>query len=226
MIEALVFDFDGLILETEEPDFLVWQDIYRRHGVELPLSQWSKAVGTSADAFDPCAYLEELCGRPVDRELLFQEALGRYVLEVESRPILPGVLDYLSDARAMGLKLAVASTSSRDWVQGHLTRLGLWHHFDCVKTGDDVTKVKPDPELYIVATKELGVRPQRALALEDSPNGILAAKRAGLYCVAVPNALTRQLPLDHADLRINSLAEVPLRELLARLEEKVKERDP
>jgi len=108
----------------------------------------------------------------------------------------------------------VASSSSRAWFSGHLTRLELSQHFVCIACRDDVPRTKPDPALYLAALAALGVRPEEAIALEDSPNGVLAAKRAGLFCVAVPNLLTRQLPLDHADLQIPSLAAFPLPELL------------
>jgi HAD superfamily hydrolase (TIGR01509 family) len=124
------------------------------------------------------------------------------------------VHDYIAEATHLGIQLAVASSSSRAWVSGHLTRLALSQHFLCIKCRDDVLQAKPDPALYQAALAALGVQPEEAIALEDSPNGILAAKRAGLFCVAVPNLLTRQLPLDHADLQISSLAALPLSELL------------
>src|SRR5262249_54309165 len=121
---------------------------------------------------------------------------------------------YVEAAAGLGLKLAVASSSSRDWVAGHLDRLGLLGHFDVLKCSDDVVQVKPDPGLYRAVLDALGVVPHRAIALEDSPNGIAAAKGAGLFCVAVPNALTGRLVLDGADLRVPSLTELPLAQLL------------
>ena len=125
------------------------------------------------------------------------------------------VHDYLAEAGRLGLHLAVASSSSRAWVHGHLTRLALHQHFFCIKCRDDVSHPKPDPALYQAALEALGVEPQEAIALEDSPNGILAAKRAGLFCVAVPNPLTSQLSLAQADLQVASLADLPLTRLLA-----------
>ena len=134
---------------------------------------------------------------------------------IATQAVLPGVHDYLAEAGRLGLHLAVASSSSRAWVHGHLTRLTLHQHFLCIKCRDDVSHPKPDPALYQAALEALGVQPQEAIALEDSPNGILAAKRAGLFCVAVPNALTCQLLLDQADLQISSLAALSLAELLS-----------
>ena len=99
-------------------------------------------------------------------------------------------------------------------MHGHLAERGLLHHFDTIRTGDEVEHTKPDPALYRLATADLGVEPARAVALEDSPNGVAAAKRAGMFCVVVPNALTRQLDLEAADLRVGSLANLPLTELL------------
>ena len=115
------------------------------------------------------------------------------------------------------MKLGMASSSRRKWVNGHLTRLGLIQHFDSIKCADDVQRTKPDPDLYLAALGALGLQGHEAVALEDSPNGIAAAKAAGLFCVAVPNTLTRQLPLDGVDLVLDSLADLPMKDLLERL---------
>jgi len=213
MIRAIVFDFDGLILDTELPEFQSWQTIYQAHGYTLPLAVWATCIGTT-EAFDPYAYLEEQLGRAVDREAVQLRQRQQCDALIAAQAVLPGVHDYIADARRLDLQLGVASSSSRAWVHGHLTRLELHQHFVCIACRDDVPRTKPDPALYQAALAALGVRPEEAIALEDSPNGILAAKRAGLFCVAVPNVLTRQLPLDHADLQIPSLAALPLSELL------------
>ena len=135
---------------------------------------------------------------------------------VAAQPLLPGVLDYIAAAGRLGLRLGVASSSSRDWVVGHLTRLGLDRHFAAVICADDVARTKPDPALYLAALAALDLRPEEAVALEDSPNGIAAAKAAGIFCVAVPNPLTRRLSLAAADLQLASLADLPLDRLLER----------
>jgi HAD superfamily hydrolase (TIGR01509 family) len=214
VIELVVFDFDGLILDTELPVFRCWQEIYADHGCELPFEVWADCIGT-ADTFDPVVDLAARAGRAVDGAAL--DALHRVRTDalIAAETIRPGVLDYLDAARVLGLQLAVASSSSRAWVAGHLARLGVLDRFQVLKCADDVTRVKPDPALYRAACEHLGVQPGRAVALEDSPNGILAAKRAGLFCVAVPNALTGRLALHAADLRIASLRDLPLPELLA-----------
>jgi HAD superfamily hydrolase (TIGR01509 family) len=218
MIRAIIFDFDGLILDTEVPEFQTWQEIYQTYGCELPLEVWAMAIGTSADVFDPYAHLEGLLGRLVEREEIRLKRRQRYTELLNAQSILPGVQAYIADAKRLGLRLGVASSSSRDWVVGHLTQLGLSPYFDCVKCADDVQRVKPDPALYQSVLDTLALPAERAIALEDSPNGIAAAKRAGLLCVAVPNSLTRQLSLAHADLQLDSLADLPLERLLAALQ--------
>lgn len=180
----------------------------------MSLSAWATCIGTSEDAFDPLNFLEAQLGRPVDREAIRGEREQRKTELVEKQPILPGVERYITDAKRLGLKLGLASTSSRDWVTRHLSRLELREQFDCIRCADDVRNVKPDPELYHVVLDALDVRAAEAIALEDSPNGILAAKRAGIFCIAVPNSLTWYLSLDQADLRLTSLADLPLEKLL------------
>jgi HAD superfamily hydrolase (TIGR01509 family) len=217
LIRGLVFDFDGLILDTESPEFTSWRDILHEQGGSLSLKDWAVCIGTS-DVFDPCAHLEAQLGRAVDREALRTERRRRSDALIAAQIPLPGVVERIAEARAMGLKLGVASSSSRRWVEGHLERLGLAPHFECIRCSDHVERVKPDPALYALALEALGLRPEEAVAFEDSPNGILAAKRAGLFCVAVPNEATRLLRLDAADLRLTSLAETSLSELIRDIE--------
>jgi beta-phosphoglucomutase-like phosphatase (HAD superfamily) len=121
----------------------------------------------------------------------------------------------------LGLKVGLASSSSCSWVNGHLERLGLRNYFDILRASDDVQCTKPDPDLYLAALGALGVRVDQAFAIEDSPNGALAAKRAGLFCVAVPNELTRRLSLDHADLRLESLTDMPFERLVQEIERRL-----
>lgn len=215
-MKLLVFDFDGLILDTEVPEFQCWQELFEAHGGRLDLETWAHCIGT-ANVFDPYDHLLQQTGRALDRESLEQRRRTRLEELMAGQDVLPGVCDYLDEAGALGLKLGVASSSSRQWVGRHLTRFGLMDRFHAIRCSDDVQRVKPDPELYRAVCELLGVDPAHAIAFEDSPNGILAAKRAGLTCVAVPNPLTARLDLSGADLRLDSLADLPLSELLRRL---------
>lgn len=225
MIRSIIFDFDGLILETEGPIFQSWQELYQDYGREITIDEWGKIIGTAENTFDPLAALEEQLGQILDRASLVPRRRQRESDLIAIQPVLPGVEDYLKSARRLGLKIGLASSSSCEWVTGHLERLGLLDYFDCIKTADDVQFTKPDPELYQAVLEELGLRPQEAIVFEDSPNGILAAKQAGLICIAVPNALTRQLSTNHADFRLDSLEEMPLDELICRVENEVRRHD-
>jgi HAD superfamily hydrolase (TIGR01509 family) len=132
----------------------------------------------------------------------------------ETRPLLPGVETLLRDAQELGLARAVASSSSCGWVEGWLSRHGIREMLDVVVARDDVTNVKPDPELFLLAARRLGVAPTGCLVFEDSPNGMRAARAAGMPCVGVPNALTRSLPRPEVDLVLESLDQRPLASIL------------
>jgi HAD superfamily hydrolase (TIGR01509 family) len=218
LIRALVFDFDGLILDTEGPIYQSWLEVYQAHDVALPFELWVKTVGSSNQAFQPQQHLEERLGRPLTQQVIDRRVERRVEL-VLAQPLLPGVAGLVDEAGAAGLKVGVASSSSRDWVSGHLERLGLLACFDCIRCRDDVQRVKPEPDLYLAVVDCLGVPASEALAIEDSPNGIAAAKRAGLRCVVIPNPITAGLDLGAADLRLGSLADVTLKQLLDRLGE-------
>jgi HAD superfamily hydrolase (TIGR01509 family) len=217
---ALVFDFDGLILETERPEYQAWSEAYQAHGLELPLELWGDVIGRGPGYFDPLAHLEERLGRPLDRTAIAARQKERHGELIAALEILPGVMEYVRDARDLGMKLAVASSSSRRWVTGHLSRLHL-DCFSCVLCRDDVERTKPAPDLYLAALDCLQVRAEEAIALEDSANGLAAARAAGLTCVAVPTEMTAGLDLSAAHVRLGSLADMPLARLLARLSARV-----
>ena len=178
MIDTLIFDFDGIIIDTETPDYLTWQEVYHSHGVQLERSLWSEFIG-GGDVFDAYQHLEKLTGSRIDREAIREQRRRRYLEIIESKPLLPGVMDYILEEKRLGLKLGVASSSSRDWVEGHLVGRDILRYFVSVKSADDVSNVKPDPELYLASVAHMGTQPENALAIEDSANGITAAKRAG-----------------------------------------------
>jgi HAD superfamily hydrolase (TIGR01509 family) len=216
VIRALVFDFDGLILDTEEPVYQSWVEVYREHGEELPFDRWVQIVGSTTIEFHPQRHLEERLGRSLPKDVLDRRA-GRRTEMILANELLPGIVEHLAAARASGLKVGVASSSTRDWVSGHLARLGILDSFDCLRCRDDVTSVKPAPDLYLAVLDCLGVAAAEAIAIEDSPNGVLAAKRAGMRCVAIPNSITARLDLGQADVVLGSLAEVTPAELLRRV---------
>ena len=217
VIRAIVFDFDGLILDTEDPVYRSWVEVYEEHGEELPFERWVQIVGSTTAAFHPQHHLEQKLGRELSKDVL-DRRIGRRTEMILGNAILPGVVEQIDTARARGLKLGLASSSTREWVSGHLARLGILERFDCLRCRDDVEKAKPDPDLYVAVLECLGVTAAEAFAIEDSPNGVTAAKRAGLRCVAIPNTITASLDLSRADVILGSLAEVTLDQLIRRLE--------
>lgn len=213
-LAGVIFDFDGLILDTEGPAFQSWQEVYEEYGCTLPMSIWETVLGGYSSAPVICEYLETLLGNPLDREVVLERRNCRKLELTAAEEILPGVRECIAEAKALGVALGVASSSSRAWVMGHLERLGLGDLFDCVRCHDDVSHVKPEPELYLAVLDGLGITAADAIAFEDSPNGVTAAKRAGLFCIAVPNQLTARLSLEHADLALPSVNAMPLADLL------------
>ena len=203
-VKALVFDFDGLILDTEEPVYRSWLELYQEHGQDLPFDRWIQIVGSSNAAFDPRGHLEHVLGRALTPEELDRRIERRSEL-VLAQAVLPGVVELADAALAQGLRLGVASSSTCSWVDGHLERLGIRDRFACVRAREDVLAVKPAPDLYLAALECLEVQASEAIAIEDSPNGVAAAKAAGMRCVAVPNVITGGLDLGAADLVLKSL---------------------
>jgi HAD superfamily hydrolase (TIGR01509 family) len=218
-IRGLLFDFDGLLIDTETPSRLAYEELYREHGHELPLDKWATLVGTIGAPWDPTAHLEELVGRRFDREAMVRRLRAREHELCDLEDLRPGIEEYLAEAERRGLATAIVSSSTSDWIARHLQRLDREQSWDAIVAADgDTERAKPQPALYVEALAALGLQPEEAIAFEDSLNGIRAAKGAGIFCVAVPNPITETFALEEADLLLGSLEELPLEELLERLD--------
>ena len=182
--KAIAFDFDGLIVDTEVPEYEAWLSIFRSFGADLPLSVWTPHIG--GRGFDIYAHLEGLARKRIDRDEVRRQHRVAFGALFEDAVPLPGVEDYIACARERGLRIGIASSSPRSWVSPKLEHIGLAEAFDTVVCSDDVGSAKPDPASYLKALTDLGVTSEEAFALEDSPNGVQGAKNAGLICVAVP----------------------------------------
>jgi HAD superfamily hydrolase (TIGR01509 family) len=202
MIRAIVFDFDGLIFDTETPMVDAYAEIHRKRNLPFDRARFTRSIGTVGQDFDPW----KAFGPAAPRSELEAERLRINQELLERQKVLPGVVDLMNEARQHGLPLAVASNSSREHVDGYLQYLDLHERIEFISCRTDDTPPKPAPDLYLAVLEKLGVHSEDALALEDSATGIAAARAAGLWCVAVPNASTREQDFTAAHLRLESLA--------------------
>lgn len=213
---AVIFDFDGVIIDTETPEFESWRHVFSIYGATLSRGHWDGTIGRAkGSGFDPYAHLDSVLGRKIDPDEIrsFRRSFNRKL--VESEPLRAGIKTWLRDAKRLGIKTAIASSSGSEWVEGHLERLGVTASFDCINCFDGSVAAKPSPDLYIQALRRLAVAPEHAIALEDSPNGVAAAKEAGLYCIAVPGPFTANLAFDRADLVVTEMSEIRLQDFLS-----------
>ena len=211
---ALLFDFDGLILDTETSTYESVRDIFVEHGVTLDLAWWHSILGNGGHPHWSEMLAEQL-GRPVDRLALSARREAVRLPALHALPVCDGVVELLDAAAAAGVPAAVASSSPADWVDGHLVRLGLRDRFAAVITRDDVggdgARTKPAPDLFLLAAAAVETEPATCVVLEDSPNGVAAARAAGMAVVAVPGPMTAPLDFSAADLVVTSLLDLDLR---------------
>ena len=204
--DALIFDLDGLIVDTESVVHLVWLSVYERHGCSFTEEEWSHAVGGGGD-FHPLESLLERSRSPVGEVAELLETIEAQIeVRLEGITPLPGVVSWMKEARMLDVKVGVASNSPRDWVEARLTQVGLRNLVEAMSCRGESSNAKPAPDIYFTACSRLDVSPHRAVAVEDSWTGVAAAKAAGLRFIAVPNDLTRHHDLSAADLKVDSLA--------------------
>jgi HAD superfamily hydrolase (TIGR01509 family) len=208
-IGAIVFDFDGLILDTETAEYDSISTVFTQHGTEFSLDVWRSFIGTT-DHPHWTDVLRDQVDHPVDTEAARADRRQHNRALLADLDVLPGIVELLDAARAERVPVAVASSSSREWVEPHLERIGLRDRFATICTRDDVATGKPAPDLYELAVSRLGVDAARAVAIEDSINGCLAAHAAGLAVVAVPSPFLVGLDFAMADLVVGSAAELGL----------------
>jgi beta-phosphoglucomutase-like phosphatase (HAD superfamily) len=217
-IRALFFDFDGTLWDSEQAGFQSWHEAFAEYEVDFPLELYASFLGTIGGR-NPIDELERLIGRPIGDRQAFADRRWQRKMDLLSQ-LGPrnGVQQYLEEANRLGLAVAIVSTDDTAWITSGLERMGLkadWAFIECAE--GDPLRAKPGPALYLSALARLGLQPSEAVAFEDSPNGIAAAKAAGIFCVAVPNSVTRQLDLSQADLVVRDMARTPLSDLLTRV---------
>lgn len=213
MIRALVFDFDGLILDTESSLIGAYEDVYRAHGHPFDRDLFHRSVGVADYSFDPW----QVFGKDIDRAALDAKRRARNRERDLLLPILPGAAELIDEGVAQGLKLGLASNSTHPHVEGHLARLGLLDRFTFIACREDVPSPKPEPDMYRLVLNRFGLRGHEAIAFEDSNTGSTAAKRAGLWVVAAPNPSTRHHDFSHVDRVVDALSEISLPQLLKEL---------
>jgi HAD superfamily hydrolase (TIGR01509 family) len=203
-LRAAFFDFDGLLCDTEQAAHQSWQEFYQERGLLFPMTVWRAMEGRPDGATVAAADLVSRLGREVTADELNQRLARKHEL-CSRQPLRPGVAQILDAAR--DLRLAVVSSSSRQWVHGHLRRLGIRDRFSWVITGDDGVRPKPAPDLYLAALAAGGLPPDEVVAFEDSATGVRAAMAAGIRCVAVPSSVGDPASVGHADTVLRSLAD-------------------
>ncbi|KFN02453.1 HAD family hydrolase [Bacillus clarus] len=211
-MKAIIFDFDGLIVDTETIWFQSFRDVVHGYGGELPLEEFAKCIGTTDEVL--YTYIKEQLREQFNESVLKEKVSILHKEKMKMPVARDGVKEYLEEAKELGLKIGLASSSSREWVVGFLDALEIREYFEVIKTREDVEKVKPDPALYKVAIEELGIKPSEAVVFEDSLNGLEAAIAAGLKCVVVPNEVTKSLQFENHHLRIESMKSKSLTEVL------------
>lgn len=205
---AVLFDFDGVLVDTEWAIYQAWLRLFRQNGHDLPLAVYTRCIGSDFATWSPKSHLEDLTGTAFDWHDLDARRQDEITAALANEGAMPGAVPLLESLSEAGIPLAVVSSSSHRWVDGWLDRLGLAHHFRTTVCRGDAPAIKPAPDLFLSASERLGVAPARCLVIEDSLNGLIAAKAAGMAVWAVPNRVTSGLDFSAADRVLNDLTEI------------------
>ena len=218
MLKALIFDFDGLILDTETPEYTALTEAYAEYGQKISVETYGLVVGVQYNqVYEPVSHLQELTGRSLDAASFWEKVNRRRLELIDQNPLLPGVEDLIHAARSRGLRLAVASSSAHAWVDGHLKHHHIYDCFDVIICKDDVLNIKPEPDLFLAALAGLNVAADEAFIFEDSLNGVIAAGRAGIRVIMIPNPVTEHMQVAADTPRLRSMTEISLDDLMSKL---------
>lgn len=219
-IKGLIFDFDGLILDTEYAKFLAWQEIFHFYDLELTYDFIESVFGHVSDSHPVIAYLEEKLERKLDSNNLIQQAADNFHVILADLDLREGITNYFLQAQDLGLKMVIASNARISQISPLIDRLGIRDYFHSILTVEDVTKPKPDPEILNLALHRLGMQQWEVIAFDDSNVGLTAAKCAQIICVVVPNALTMHFHFDDPPFILGSFLDKPLISLLTEVSQK------
>ena len=206
--KGIIFDFDGVLVDTEWAIYQSWVHLYAREGQEISIATYAPCLGAGYSHWDPAAHLEKLTGKTYDWEAETPARQAMLEADLERMGLMEGAAELFSWCREQGIGLTVASSSSRRWVQGWLEKLGIYELFDGVFTRTDGYPVKPNPALFLAAQQCLGLEKEDWLIIEDSENGTIAAQNAAIPCVAIPNRMTENSDFSRAACRCASLREL------------------
>ncbi len=215
--EAVLFDFDGTLVDTEWSIYEENCAIYAKEGQELPLEKYAQCIGSSYDTWSPQTYLEELTGKTFDWETIREERNKKIRARLETQGLMEGALEALEFTKSRGLRMGVVSSSGHSWVDNWLEKLGIEHYFESVTCRGDAPRIKPAPDLFIKGAERMNLSPKKCLVLEDSRNGMLAALEAGMDVIAIPNRITKVSDFTEATIKLDSLNDYPkaLKKLLS-----------
>lgn len=202
---AVLFDFDGVLVDTEWAIYQAWLRTFQAHGHDLPLDIYTRCIGTDFATWSPKIHLEELTGQAFDWHDLDAQRQQEIMAELEGEGPMLGAATLLAELAEMKIPTAVVSSSSHDWVDGWLNKIGLRQHFLTTVCRGDAPRIKPAPDLFLEAAKRLELPPQECLVIEDSQNGLKAAKAAGMSVWIVPNRVTKSLDFSAAEQVFQSL---------------------
>lgn len=204
---AVLFDFDGVLVDTEWAIYQSWRRVFEAHGQHLPLEIYTRCIGSDFATWSPKTHLEELTGLAFDWHDLDARRQEEIMKDLTHEGPMHGVVSALETLAASAIPAAVVSSSSHRWVDGWLEKLGLTGFFQAVVCRGDAPRIKPAPDLFLEAAKQLDLPPASCLVIEDSLNGLKAAKAAGMAVWVVPNRVTECLDFSPADRVFRSLAE-------------------
>jgi len=210
-LQAVVLDFDGVILDSESAEFEAHRQIFARFGATLTVDEWTSQIGTWTEGQEGRWHERLRMVSPAAPDFeAFQAEKARLFAELLSARPMPGIETLLDELERADVPVAIASTAPALWVVGAAARVGIDTRVRTIVSANDVVRLKPAPDVYLEAVRRLSAEPARSVAIEDSAPGVQSALAAGLKTVAIPHRLTDGHDLAGAHLRVASATELTL----------------
>jgi HAD superfamily hydrolase (TIGR01509 family) len=214
MIKAVIFDLDGVLIDSEPLHCMADNQLLKDLGVDTPEKYFDRFTGWTDSAMWAAIKADYLINESIDELKAMQVPIKLKLLRETDLKAIAGTLELLEEIKGNNIPIAIASSSPRPFIEAVVEKIGIRQYFAIIVSGEEVERSKPEPDIFLKAARLLNVKPSGCLVVEDSRSGTIAAKNAGMMCIGYRNVNSGNQDLSEADFIVDDIKEIEIKKSL------------